>query len=114
MLTDALGSVTATMDQNANVVNSYRYKPYGALLAKTGVGADPRFQWVGTQGYRQTQKKYSDLYVRARHDDTVTGRWTSCDIVHIQRAQTSRVVYVFGSPVSLIDAAGRAPVAFSS
>src|SRR5512135_3227648 len=70
-LTDALGNVTATLNQSGAVVNTYRYKPYGAQLAKTGVGADPAFRWVGGQGYRQTGKKYSDVYVRARHYDTL-------------------------------------------
>src|SRR5712691_9916559 len=69
-LTDALGSVTATANQSAQVVNTYRYKPYGAQLAKTGVGADPSFRWVGSQGYRRTGTKWSDVYVRARHYDT--------------------------------------------
>lgn len=78
-LSDALGSVMATVNQSAQVVNTYRYKPYGALLAKTGVGADPSFQWVGSQGYRQTSKKFSDVYVRARHYDTNTARWTTVD-----------------------------------
>ena len=76
-LTDALGSVTATLNQSAQVVNTYHYKPYGAQLAKSGVGTDPSFQWVGSQGYKQTSKKYSDIYVRARHYDTSTGRWTT-------------------------------------
>src|ERR1044072_2433939 len=79
-LTDALGSVTATLNQSAQVVNTYRYKPYGSQLAKTGVGADPAFQWVGTQGYRPTGRKFSDTYVRARHYDSSTGRWTTKDI----------------------------------
>ena len=52
-LTDALGSVTATVDQSGTVQNTYRYKPYGDLLAKTGTGNDPKFLWVGSQGYRQ-------------------------------------------------------------
>ena len=56
-LTDALGNVTATMNQSAQILNTYRYKPYGGLLAKTGVGADPSFLWVGNEGYRQTAKK---------------------------------------------------------
>ena len=30
------------------LVNTYRYKPYGGLLAKTGTSADPSFQWVGS------------------------------------------------------------------
>src|SRR5579863_4200382 len=78
-LTDALGSVTATVNQSGQVVNTYRYKPYGAQLAKTGVGADPAFQWAGESGYRQTSKKYSDVYVRARHYDSRGGRWTTKD-----------------------------------
>ena len=60
-LTDALGSVVATVNQSAQVVNTYRYKPYGAQLAKTGVGDDPAFRWVGQQAYKQTGKKWSDV-----------------------------------------------------
>ena len=45
-LTDALSSVAATVNQSAQVVNTYRYKPYGALLAKTGTGPDPAFGWL--------------------------------------------------------------------
>src|SRR5215472_9542915 len=78
-LTDALDNVAATLNQSRQVVNTYRYKPYGAQLAKTGVGADPAFRWVGSQGYRQTGKKYSDVYVRARHYDSLGGRWTTKD-----------------------------------
>src|SRR5437879_6375036 len=75
-LTDALGSVTATLNQSAAVVNTYRYKPFGAQLAKTGVGADPAFRWVGQQGYKQTGKKWSDVYIRARHYNSLNGLWT--------------------------------------
>src|SRR5579872_2576809 len=78
-LTDALGNVTATVNQSGQVVNTYRYKPYGAQLAKTGAGADPAFRWVGAQGYRQTGRKYSDVYVRARHYGSAFGRWTTVD-----------------------------------
>ena len=47
-MTDALGSVTGTI-QNGAVVNTYRYNPYGSLLAKTGpVRADPKFMWTGS------------------------------------------------------------------
>ena len=49
-LTDALGSVTATVNQSAQVVNTYVYTPSGATLAKTGTGADPAFGWVGNRG----------------------------------------------------------------
>ena len=73
-LTDALGSVTATLNQSAQVVNTYRYKPYGALLAKTGTGVDPAYTWVGSKGYRQTGNQHSDTYVRARTYSSALGR----------------------------------------
>jgi RHS repeat-associated protein len=102
-LTDALGNVTATMNQSAAIVNTYRYKPYGGLLAKTGVGADPAFTWVGSQGYRQTSKKYSDVYIRARHDDTTSGRWTSTDLYWpIEPAY----IYVHADPMTYSDPLG--------
>src|SRR5512138_1374194 len=76
-LTDALGNVYATLNQSAQVLNTYRYKPYGGLLAKTGNAPDPAFGWVGSLGYRQTGKQWSDVYVRARHYDTQAGRWST-------------------------------------
>src|SRR5579862_4716574 len=80
-LTDALGSVTATVNQSAQVVNTYRYKPGGALLAETGTGPDPAFGWVGSKGYRPTGTKFSDFYVRARHYDSEIGAWSSRDLL---------------------------------
>src|SRR5580658_1503028 len=88
-LTDALGSITATVNQSAQVVNTYRYKPYGALLAKTGTGADPAFGWNGSHGYRPTLTKFCDFYVRARHDDSTTGRWGTLDPIRQRRRGTN-------------------------
>jgi len=76
-LTDALGSVTATVDQNAAIVNQYRYKPYGERLSKTGAGADPKFQWVGTLGYRYTGPNHCETFVRRRHYDCHTSTWST-------------------------------------
>src|SRR5215472_104284 len=105
-LTDALGSVTATVNQSGQVVNTYRYKPYGAQLAKTGVGADPAFQWVGESGYRQTGKKYSDVYVRARHYDSRSGRWTSKDPLRYSIGRENLYGYVGGRPTLDRDPSG--------
>jgi hypothetical protein len=52
--TDALGSVTMTTDENGDVLNEYRYKPFGTVKTKTGTAPDPKFLWVGSLGYRQT------------------------------------------------------------
>jgi RHS repeat-associated protein len=106
-LTDALGSVTATVGQAGAVINRYTYKPYGGLLAKTGVGADPNYQWVGSLGYRQTAKKYSDVYVRARHYDTANGRWTTKDPVGFESGDWNLLKYTSCSPTTLVDPTGR-------
>lgn len=77
-LTDALGSVTATVTSAGAIENTYRYKPYGETLAKTGVGSDPKFLWVGKWGYRAGSSSGS-FYVRARTYFVLAGRWTSLD-----------------------------------
>ncbi len=87
-LTDALGSVTATVNQSAQVVNTYTYKPYGEQLAKTGAGADPKFGWVGSLGYRKTSRRFSEQYVRARHYGTLQGQWTTKDPLYEERLKT--------------------------
>src|SRR5579872_358821 len=108
-LTDGLGNVTATLNQSGQVVNTYRYKPYGAQLAKTGTGADPAFRWVGSQGYRQTGKKYSDVYVRARHYDSAAGRWASADLISYVEGSMNLYTYVAGCPVGNVDPSGLVP-----
>lgn len=106
-LMDALGSVTATVDQSAQVVNTYRYKPYGGLLAKTGSGSDPKFRWVGSWGYRETSKTFSDVYVRARHYSTRVGRWSTSD--PSVTLPSGAYAYAMGSPSQFIDTTGMAP-----
>jgi RHS repeat-associated protein len=105
-LTDALGSVTATVDQTGNVVNQYTYKPYGGLLAKTGAGADPSYQWVGSLGYRQADRKYSEVYVRARHYDTTKGRWANKDPIGIMADDLNLMRYCKPAPTQKADAVG--------
>jgi len=105
-LTDALGSVTATLNQSAQVVNTYRYKPYGTQLAKTGTGVDPAYTWVGTQGYRQTGRKFADVYVRARHYSSANGRWTTTDPLRWFSDDASAYAYAASNPSSYSDPTG--------
>ena len=76
-VTDALGSVVATIDQTLTVQSTARYKPYGATLAQTGT--QPIFGWVGKLGYRSTSRQHADFYIRARTYGSVEGRWLSLD-----------------------------------
>ena len=102
-LTDALGSVVATVNSSATVVNTYRYKPYGERLARAGVGVDPRFGWAGSQGYGTTPQSHSRQYIRARHYAQEVGCWTTMDEFWPgERAY----VYVASSPVTATDPSG--------
>jgi RHS repeat-associated protein len=77
-LQDALGSVTAEVDQTGNTKTfSGRYQPYGGTLSTTG--SKGLFGWVGTRGYRETGLSASSHYIRARHYSKTSGTWTTID-----------------------------------
>src|SRR3954465_6991934 len=75
---DALGSVVATIS-GAALQNTYAFKPFGAQLQKTGASPDPAFTWGGSQGYLETNRQYSDKYVRARSYAAAASRWSTRD-----------------------------------
>jgi RHS repeat-associated protein len=100
-VTDALGSVIATVDQTLTVKSTARYKPYGADLATTG--SQVAFGWVGAPGYRRTGRIHQDIYVRARHASTAEGRWTTVDPLW---AEELAYVYVGGNTTTLDDPSG--------
>jgi len=102
-LSDALGSLTGTTNPTAQLLNSYRHKPYGARLSKSGTAADPRSNWVGQRGYRNTDRSFSGQFVRARHYDNLTGRWTTKDPVWPQEPQYE---YASSRPTLIIDPSG--------
>ncbi|MCW5941945.1 MAG: hypothetical protein KIS66_06920 [Fimbriimonadaceae bacterium] len=102
-LTDALGSVTATVDQSQNVLNTYRYKPYGGLLAKTGSSPDPKFLWTGDTGSRTTGLAYFEQYNRARHYGSMQAGWTSVDPLWPRSVQYG---YAFADPLRYTDPGG--------
>ena len=105
-LTDALGSVTATKNQSQQIVNTYRYKPYGKLLAKTGLGDDPRYLWTGNTGSRVTQTRNVNQYNVARHYANVSASWTSVDPLWPKEWAYG---YVYGSPINALDSTGHSP-----
>lgn len=106
-LTDALGSVTATVTGAGVVENTYRYKPYGEQLAKTGTGSDPKFLWNGKWGYQFLINKY--LYVRNRAYGIFLGLWTTRDPYILATKVTSDYLYSYNNPVNLFDYSGKNP-----
>jgi RHS repeat-associated protein len=103
-VTDGLGSVVATIDQTLTLQSTARYKPDGADLATSGT--QPRFGWVGSQGYRKNDVSYSEFYVRARTYTSVAGCWTTADpLWPTERAYA----YVSARPTKATDPSGLGP-----
>jgi RHS repeat-associated protein len=78
-LTDALGSVTGTVTGSGVIENTYRYKPYGSMLSKTGSANDPKYLWTGSSGSRADMCLYAEQYNRARCYSYTISRWISID-----------------------------------
>ncbi len=102
-LMDALGSVTATVDSTCAVKNTYRYKPYGDVYAKTGTDPDPTFLWNGSTQSRRTGLAYSEQDNVARKYATGPGVWTSVDPLWPLQSPYG---YVNGNPTTYTDPLG--------
>jgi RHS repeat-associated protein len=76
-LTDALGSVTAEVDQACTKTFEGRYKPYGGNLSSPGSRGS--FGWIGTWGYRETGLNSAGHYVRTRYYSKTSALWNSSD-----------------------------------
>ncbi len=101
-LTDALGSVTAEVDQTgATKTFDGRYTPYGGDLSSSGTRG--RYGWIGTWGYRETRLAVSSHYVRARHYNWKSGKWITSDPLW---PSESGYVYVQNSPIIRKDPSG--------
>lgn len=108
-LSDGLGSVVATVNSAATVVNTYAYKPSGARLAKTGAGADPRFQHVGSHGIVTSTRIHAEEYMRRRHYSNLTGAYTTRDPSAHGTEFGVPYIYVRQNPTTLIDPSGLQP-----
>ena len=101
-LTDALGSVTAEVDQTgATKTFDGRYKPYGGDLSSTGTRGS--YGWIGTWGYRKTGLSAPSHYVRARHYSQTSVNWTTIDPLWPNEIAYS---YVRGAPTASSDYQG--------
>ena len=103
---DALGSIHSVIDQDANIVKTMRYKPYGEVLSRSGTVADRHYQWVGSYGYRATFAPSSSHYVRARHYSATAGSWTTVDPLWPDEKAYG---YVGGRATDWTDYSGRGP-----
>ena len=109
LISDCLGSVTSTVGSDGVVQNSYRYRPFGSRLSKTGAGLDPPNTWVGRLGYRSSGLRHAEFYVRFRHYGSIYGSWTSPDFI----PSVSPYVYCEGRPTYYVDPSGMLPATCS-
>ena len=108
--TDALGSVTSTTI-NAVVANTYRYKPYGEILSRTGAELDPQFLWTGDTGSRANPTSIISNYNRRRHYSSILATWNSVDPLW---PKESSYGYAYENPIQWRDPFGNQPVSYPS
>jgi RHS repeat-associated protein len=100
---DGIGSVVALTDSNGNVVDTYKYEPYGALSASTGTVPNP---WRFAGYYFDSA---TGLYkVGERYYGTGTGRWLQRDSIDspLDSSGWNRFLYAADDPVNATDPAG--------
>ena len=83
------------------IVQTYRYKPYGAKLSGGSIGAG--FFWTGNTGSRSTGKAFAEQYNRARHYSSTTRQWITRDPLWPDEHAYG---YVHGKPVTIVDPNG--------
>ena len=106
-LTDHLGSVRATVNENGDVVGYDDYYPFGLQMAKrSGVGDDrTREKFTGHELDGETGL----LYAGARYYMSEIGRWMGVDPLADDFPGWSPYNYVLNNPLILIDPTGNCP-----
>ncbi len=101
---DGLGSTRALTNLNGMVTDTYLYDAFGDVLSHIGVTTNS-FQFAGYQ----FDAALGQDYLRARHLDTATGRFTSRDTFngHLSDpVSLNRYVYANDDAVDLLDPSG--------
>jgi len=104
-LYDGLGSTAALTNNAGNVVNTYRYDPWGKSLSSTGTVNNP-WRFGGSYG------AYSDgtglVKIGQRYYDPTVGRWTQPDpkVQPFDLGQANRYSYTSCNPVNSVDPSG--------
>lgn len=107
---DLRGSTLKLADTAGAVTDSYRYGPYGELLATTGTTSNP-FRYNGRDG---VMTEANGLYfMRARYYLPEAKRFVNRDTLLGSVTQTltlNRFAYVNGNPLGFVDPSGMTPL----
>ncbi len=108
--TDALGSVVAKSDANGNVMESYDYEPYGAVVG------GPVADGPGYTGH-VSDSTTGLSYMQQRYMDPQLGVFLSTDPITADAktgAKFNRYAYALNNPYKFIDPDGRDETWFSN
>ncbi|MBQ8147424.1 MAG: RHS repeat-associated core domain-containing protein, partial [Lachnospiraceae bacterium] len=106
-LYDGTGSVTEQVNQRADLLNTYRYDPYGTLTS----GNVGESNYYGYRG-EETNPTTGMQYLRYRYYDTAAGRFQTPDSYLgslIQPISQNRYGYTGNNPVMYGDKSGHMP-----
>ena len=96
---DGLGSTVAITDENAQIVNSYAYSPYGLVGGQETI-PNP-FKYVGRFGVMDEGNGL--YYMRARYYDPEVGRFINKDPIGYAGGDTNLYAYCLNNPINLVD-----------
>ncbi len=103
---DPMGN-TSELTGSAGVLrNAYAYQPFGRTLLANQTVPNP-FRFVGALGVMADATGLH--YMRARHYDSQTGRFTARDPIGLAGGDVNLYRYVMNFPSGLIDPTGLAP-----
>ncbi|MEM9666396.1 MAG: RHS repeat-associated core domain-containing protein [Bacteroidota bacterium] len=109
-LTDHLGSVRATVNDDGEVVHDDDFYPFGLRMDGRSMVADaPRENFTGHELDDEFNDGAGLLYMGARYMDPTIGRFLTIDPLADQFASYSPYNYVKNNPLILIDPTGMAP-----
>ncbi len=100
---DGLGSITALVDQNGNIAQTYRYDSFGNIINSSGTITQP-FTYTG----REYDSETGLYYYRARYMDPKAGGFLQEDPIW----DTNAYAYCYNNPLNLVDPNGDIPLVF--
>lgn len=106
LVPDPQGNTVALRDSTGAITDTYRYWPYGAERAHSGVSA-ASFTWQGAAGAYQDSSRRT--YVRARTTQVQLGCWTSRDPLNTRGTRASGTesrTVADASPITRSDPSG--------
>jgi RHS repeat-associated protein len=107
---DALGSVTSSRNASGAVVNNYRYKPYGQMLAGFTPGQTGYFLFGGGLNYEFLNRQGAEISAGMRIFSYMTANWTTRDPLALYAISFENpYTYAGANPLSNVDPTGLDP-----